>query len=130
MDRKVAIRLKLHNVRPENIHCVLILHELLVGSKLVQGYVKVDDSHSAWHLWVEHDNKILDVNKKLYELWNNKEEGEWKYSKDIIGDLVDGYEDSETTLDEYQTNHDLFWRRVPTKIKRARQKVLNNLKIE
>jgi len=130
MDRKVALRLKMHNIKNENIYPALILYEVMKGSKLVQGYVKLDENIYAWHLWVEYNNKILDVNRELYLLWApGTVEKAWEYSKDYTGKLLDGYEDSENVYELYKSGKDIFWRNTPSKIKTVRQKIINSIKV-
>ena len=130
MDRKVALRLKMHNIRNENIYPVLILYEVMKGSKLVQGYVKLDENIYAWHLWVEYNKKILDVNRELYSLWDpDTVVKDWEYSEDYNGKLLDGYEDSENVYELYKSGKDIFWRNTPSKIKTVRQKIINSIKV-
>ena len=49
----------------------IILHELLPNSKLVKGFLNMNNKYSTWHAWVEHDGLILDPGKTINFKYHN-----------------------------------------------------------
>jgi hypothetical protein len=125
---RLALRLRLHKVA-KNPSSVILLHESMPGSKLVQGYCTVM-GETCWHLWVEKtDGAILDMTRHLAELGDP----EFKKCEFVLGvgllpdkcmkepDVVDAYE-------LYKKDPKAFWKEQSKTLREFRSKFLRESK--
>ena len=64
MDR-LLLRLRLHKLDHHVVESTVLLHELLLGSKLKSGYILINGKDCCWHTWVEKDGQRYDFGFEL-----------------------------------------------------------------
>lgn len=70
--KKILLRLRLKKTRGSIVRLTLLAHEQLVrmghtDAQVVQGYA-VWGTHGCWHIWIECDDKQLDVGQSLVKI--------------------------------------------------------------
>ena len=96
----------------------ILLHELIPGSRLVEGYLNVNGKYSCWHVWLEYHDRTIDaghmINVAVHDLHNKV---------DVLRSLAPLYErcDMDTTeekkifnqnmklLEIYRTAPEKYW---------------------
>jgi hypothetical protein len=96
----------------------IVIHEHLKDSKLVQGWVKFPGTKLCWHVWVEHEGKIIDIHTITTE-----DQLEYVYEKE--GEEYDSDRRVLDTWDLYQNSPKDYWK---SKVMGIRSKLLASLK--
>jgi hypothetical protein len=132
LQRRLALKLKLHKLDNCGIAAPILLNELLAKNghttKLVQGYSSFRNE-TCWHVWVEVGSEKCDIGYTIACL----HEPEFVNCKMILHTNL--HPDStpkndQTVIDQwemYQNDHKAFWNSMPTKLKNFRAACLAKL---
>ena len=131
IQKRLALKLKLHKIDSCGIAAPILLNEILAKSgfttKLVQGYCSLNKD-TCWHIWVEIGAEKFDIGYTIACLQDKEFE---KCNMILHTNLAPKSEIPKTdtaTLDEwdlYQNNHQSFWKKQSIKIQSVRAKLLN-----
>jgi len=131
IQKRLALKLKLHKIDSCGIAAPILLNEILAKSgyqtKLVQGYCSIN-KETCWHIWVEVGAEKFDIGYTIACL--NDKEFE-KCTMILHTNLAPGADtpSSDTaSLDNwelYEKDHRSFWKKQPIKVQNARAKLLN-----
>ena len=131
IQRRLALKLKLHKIDSCGIAAPILLNEILAKSgfktKLVQGYCSLN-SETCWHIWVEIGAEKYNIGHTISSLHDPEFE---KCHPVLHLNIAPGNEppktDTEATDDWelYQSDHKAFWKKQPVKVQNIRAKLLN-----
>jgi hypothetical protein len=113
MDKRFALRLKLHKVDGTIVHHNALLRRIIPKGQLVQGY-SLCDNEACWHCWVvDAQGEIFDVGKQLgiqYTYSDHVPEGYKEMEHEMI-------EKNKKLYQLYIDDPIKFWKQAPTKVK-------------
>ena len=113
---RLHMRLNLNKVT-DPLMGPIILHEYLKDSKLIQGWVRLPGSKLCWHVWVEHETKILDIHALTVDV-----------KPDYVYEATEAFDSDSLvldTLDLYRKSPKDYWK---TKAMGIRSKLLTSLR--
>jgi hypothetical protein len=130
IQKRLALKLKLHKIDSCGIAAPILLNEILAKNgyqtKLVQGYCSLDKD-TCWHIWVEIGADKFNIGHSIACLHDKEFE---KCHPILHLNLAPGSEPAKSdteTLDDweiYQGDHRSFWKKQPTKVQNVRAKLL------
>ena len=114
MDKRFALRLKLHKIVCSIVYQNALLQKSIHGSRLVEGYT-LCENQACWHCWViGPDDVIYDVGKSLnisYTYSDSIPEG----STEMKHEQIDNNKD---LFKLYTEDIKKFWKDAPIKVKK------------
>ena len=64
--KRYLLRLRLHRLDDCPVEANLLLHELMPGSEVKSGYLRINDTDCCWHTWLEtKDVEVIDIGYEL-----------------------------------------------------------------
>jgi hypothetical protein len=138
IQHRLALKFRVNKIENSGIHGPILLNELFfhtdknVKSKLVEGCLKIHmpdtmEPDKCWHIWVDVDGELYDINKKLAIMkdagFNNCE---FEYTEELEG--IEKPEELEAQWELYKKDKKEFWKKSPQNLKDFRSKIFNNKK--
>jgi len=129
MADRFALLLKLNKIHPVGIVSPAMYAEFIKG-ELVQGYMKLTQTDYAWHIWVEKDGVQYDMNRLLYQLYNNRDkEMDIRLYKVVPEKCnIQKIDSIVAEWDLYNKDTAEFWKSVSYNIRETKSKIFKGLK--
>ena len=142
IQRRLALKFRLNKIENSGIYGPILLNELFhykyknTYSKLVAGYLKIYtpdslDPEICWHLWVDVDDNVFDINQVLAIMKDNAFENcEFYYETELNNKPEESDETQELKehWELYEKDKSEFWKTTPMKIRNLRAKMFRDNK--
>ena len=115
-------------ILPPILLCELLIHIGFTNCKLKQGFISISGEGHCWHVWIENNGTVIDINQDIACHLN-------EYFRNITFDLTtetpEKFDKDDTHVhlwELYNENKTTYWKEQPMNIKNFRSKIFNKIK--